>query len=288
MWNKNFECSAVLEGCEIEFTNFCGLDCFGCVRKESQSFGFLDFETLKQIVSVIQKKWYSQIVLSWLWDVFLHKNFYAFVDYIFDTIPDIYVYVMTKGQSVQKKDIDTFVKYKERGQRLDICYSIFSLDEKKYKDITWGGDIHHLLEIVKYSHEKNINFNFEFFLDKNNISHIKSFQKFAKVFWKDFHYTIPHNWGGRLKKEKYEKIFDENILESIMLRREPGEICEAFAGEYVFFDYLGDIYKCGLKRHEKHLYLWNISHAQDNLSFEALAYNTCKNCSYYQYKTNIW
>lgn len=287
---EKFECSAVLSWCEIEFTNICGLDCFGCIRKDSPEYGFLSFEILQKIVSFIKKKWYSQIVLSWLGDVFLHKDFYTYIDYIFEEIPDIYIYVMTKGQSLKKDDIDTFAVYKQRGKRLDICYSLFSLEAKKYTQVTWWWDLKHLLEIIKYSHEKNINYNFEFFLDIHTLKYVTPFRKFAQVFWKEFHFTIPHNWWWKLAREKYEKIFDETILSSIIEKRSPWEICEAFCGEYLFFDYRWEVYKCGLKRFEEDLHVWNISQGSQVIdkNIDMLDYTHCANCSYYHYKTKIW
>jgi len=96
MQTEKFECSAVLNWCEIELTNYCWLDCFWCIRKQSTSFLYITLNTIKNIVKFIKGKKYTEIVLSGLWDVFLHKDLYEIIDYIFYEMPSVKIYIMTK------------------------------------------------------------------------------------------------------------------------------------------------------------------------------------------------
>ncbi len=288
MWSKNFECSAVLTGCEIEFTNYCGLDCNGCIRKDSTDFWFLDINTLQNICSYVDEKKFTEIVISGLWDAFLHPKFYDFLEYIFKRFPDIMVYVMTKWQSISDKDIEKFAVMKSEWKNINLTFSLFSLEKNQYKQVTWGGDLEKLLQVIKSAHTQRINFSFEFFLDKGNIAYISQFQKFVSLFGKEFRYTIPHNWGWKLNSKIYKNLFDETLLESIISKRVPGEICEAFEGEYVFFDFAGRVYKCWLARESKELFLWNINSGEFLRAFSSLDYNSCKSCSYFSYKTKLW
>ncbi len=288
MWSKNFECSAVLSGCEIEFTNYCGLDCRGCIRKDSSDFWFLDFETLQNICLYVATKKFTEIVISGLWDAFLHPKFYEFLEYIFERFPNIMVYVMTKWQSITDEDIEKFAIMKVQWKNINLTFSLFSLEKKQYKEVTWGWDLERLLWIIKLAHNKKINFSFEFFLDTGNIAYISQFQKFVSLFGKEFRYTIPHNWWGKLSSKIYKNLFDEKQLESIISVRKIWEICEAFEGEYVFFDFAGRVYKCWLGREWKDLFLGNINSGAFLREFSSLNYNSCKSCSYFSYKTKLW
>lgn len=288
---EKFECSAVLKGVEIEFTNFCSLDCIWCIRKQSLKFGFMEEKTLDKIIFFIRKYNYKEIVISGLWDVFLHKNLYIFLEKIFLEIPEISVYIMTKWQKVEKQDIDQILKFKERWNKLNLTFSIFSLRKDEYKDKTWWWSLEKLLEIIKYSQQKNIDFSFEFFIDVHNIIYIEQFKKFVKIFWKEFFYTIPHNWWWKLSENIYKNLFDKKILENITEKRKKLEFCEAFSWNYIFFDFEWKMYKCWLKRQEESLFLGEISKDYNkNLEelFEKLDYKRCVNCSYYQFKTKLW
>jgi hypothetical protein len=285
-WNK-FECSAVLCWCEIELTNYCQLDCFWCIRKQSKEYGFMSKEDLEKIINFISKNWYQEIVLSWLWDSFLHKELYIFLDYIFLKDPWIRVYIMTKWQSINYSDIDKFLFYKQNWFNVGLTFSIFSLNEKKYYKTTWWWNLQNLLNIIKYSNEKKINFNFEFFIDNNNIKNISSFKKFAEIFSKSFHYSIPHNWWWNLDNIKYERFFSNTKLYKLIQYRDINNVCEVFKWKYLFFDFKWWIFKCWLNRFNNEFYLGNI---KDDLTsyYNNIDYNNCKNCSYYYYKTKLW
>jgi hypothetical protein len=286
MLNKKFECSAVLNWVEIELTNYCWLDCFWCIRKQCKNFWFLNFNTFKKIIFFIEKSNYKEIVLSGLWDVFLHKDLYNFIEYIFDILPNIKVYIMTKGQKIKKDDINRILKINKKWFNVWLTFSIFSLNKNEYFKLTWWWNLEKLLKIIKYSYEKQINFSFEFLLNKNNISSIEKYKKFSTLFKKEFFYSIPHNWGWNLKKEKYYSIFWEKELLSYLDIRKKGEVCEAFERAYLFFDYKGNIYKCWLKRFDKNLYLWNINNIKNlRENINNLDYSKCSNCSYFKYKT---
>jgi hypothetical protein len=284
---EKFECSAVLNWCEIELTNFCWLDCFWCVRKELNQFWYINFTILKKIINFIKSKNYTEIVLSGLWDIFLNKELYKFIDYIFENFPDINIYIMTKWQSISKKDIDKILLYKKNNFNLNLTFSVFSLNTKEYENITWWGDLKKLIKIIKYSYIKKINFSFEFLLNKNNILGIKKYIYFTKLFQKEFIYSIPHNWWGSLVKDIYNKLYNYDILKNITTKRKKWEICEAFIWDYLFFDYLWNIYKCGLKRFDNSLLLWNINTIESEKDFKKIDYKNCINCSYYKLKTKV-
>ncbi len=193
MTKKNiFECSAVINWCEIELTNHCYLDCIWCIRKECNDFWFMTFDIFKSVINNVEKIWYEEIVLSWLGDVFLHKDLYTFIDYIFFKIPNIKIYIMTKWQTLSIQDIDRFLEYKNNWFNIGLTFSIFSLSKKVYTSVTWWWNLVNLLDIIKYSYNKKINFSFEFLINKNNINSINNFKKFTKLFWKEFMYSIPH------------------------------------------------------------------------------------------------
>lgn len=288
MSNENFECSAVLKWCEIEFTNYCWLDCVGCIRKDLSDFGFLTKHSLENICNYIYVKDFSEIVISGLWDAFLHPSFYDFIDYIFYKFPKIMVYVMTKWQILKEIDIKKFSILKSQWKNINLTFSLFSLDKTKYKRVTGTWDLNQLLNIIKLAHREKINFSFEFFLDIWNIKHVSQYKKFVKIFGKDFRYTIPHNWWGKLDSNIYKNLFDEATLESIITKRTSSELCEAFTWEYVFFDFSGRVYKCWLAREWKDLFLWNINKPEFLKDFSQLDYNSCNNCSYSSYKTKLW
>jgi hypothetical protein len=48
--------------------------------------------------------------------------------------------------------------------------------------------------MIKQSHNKKINYSFEFLLTNKNIQFIEKFKQFCDIFKKDFFYSIPHNW----------------------------------------------------------------------------------------------
>jgi len=285
---KRYECSAVLNWCEIELTNYCWLDCIWCIRRQCANFGFLEMDILIKIIDFVKKQWYSEIVLSWLWDVFLHKELYKFVDYIFELLPNIKIYIMTKWQSLKNEDIDKLSEYKKNWFNIWITFSIFSLNKELYRVITWWWNLDELLKLIKYSNQKLINFSFEFLLTKNNIKNIDSYKKFSELFWKEFMYSIPHNWGWSLNNIIYNEIFDSKLLNLYIENRKKSDICEAFDWRYLFFDYNWNIYKCWFKRLDKELFLGNIWNNLDFIDIDSKNYlKICNNCSFFHYKTRI-
>lgn len=286
MSNPHFECSAVMHWCEIELTNLCGLNCFWCVRKQSKKFWFMTLDTFKRIIHFIKKEDYNEIVLSWLWDVFLHTHLYNFLDILFQELPKIQVYIMSKWQSLTWKDIDVIKKYNLKWYNLWITFSIFSLKNKEYMKITWWWDLSRLIGLIRYSQKVWINFNFEFLIDRKNILYSGQFRKFSAVFQKTFHYSIPHNWWWYLEEKIYNQLFDKKILSSFIEKRKKWDICEAFSSKYLFFDYLGNVYKCWLNRFSDALFLWN-SKSFSKEKIKKLRYNSCSTCSYFHYKTKV-
>jgi MoaA/NifB/PqqE/SkfB family radical SAM enzyme len=288
MTKDNFECSAVLNGIEIELTNYCWLDCSSCIRKQSQNFWFLEFDTLKNIINFSVDRWDKEIVLSGLWDVFLHKDLYKYIEYIFERLPKSQVYIMTKWQEVTLEDIEKIKEFNNKWYNLNITYSIYSLHPKKYTKLTWGWKLDDIINAIKLSHKYNINFNFEFLLSNSNVSEIDHYKDFSKLFWKSFHYSIPHNWGGTLDKAIYKEIFNNDILWNYIDDLASNDKCIAFTSEYLFFTYSWEIHKCSIARWSRKFYLWDINKdSKISKSISELNYKNCNSCTYSKYKTKL-
>lgn len=284
-----FECSAVTRWIEIELTNYCGLDCKVCVRKQADTFSFMSFETFKGIVALIKDKGYEEIMVCGLWDAFLHKDLELFIDYLFEEIPDIKLFFMTKGQSIKDSHLKYLKKIKEKWHNVSLTFSVFSLSEKLFNYLTGWTFYKKFMQNLKKCEELKLNYSMEFMLSLLNMKELPKFIEFAKKLNKDYGISLVHNWWGLLPENIHKTLFDEDKLKGYYVKRTENEICEVMKYDYLYFNAQWEVFQCSLNELDKSWYLWKLwEFTLEEFIEKKRKVNykeACEKCFYYNYKT---
>ncbi len=289
--DKNvFECSAVTKWIEIEFTSYCGLKCIVCPRKKLDRYNFLKFDDFKKIVALVKQGNYTEIMVCWLWDAFLHEEINLFLDYLFCEIPGINFFIMTKWQSIQDKHLEKIKELKDRWFNVSLTFSIFSLNKKVYNYLTWWENFDRFMSIFKKVISMNLNYSIEFLLSTLTIKELEKFKDFAKSLWKnDYWVSLVHNWWWEISDTIHKKLFDEEKLKWFYEKRKNNDLCEAIKYDYLYIDSYGDVFQCSLNELHRKWFLWKIweysleefLEMKKDLNYK----KTCENCFYLDYKT---
>lgn len=285
-----FECSAVTKWIEIEITSYCWLKCIVCPREKLKEFHFIEFDNFKKIINLVKQGNYTEIMVCWLWDAFLHKDINIFLDYLFEKLPNINFFIMTKWQSIKEEHLLKIKELKERGYNISLTFSIFSLNKKIYNYLTWWDYYDRFMWTFKKVISMNIDYSIEFLLSTLTLSELDKFKEFAnKIGKNDYWVSLVHNWGWEISKEIHKKFFDDKLLSWFYSKRKEWDLCEAIKYDYLYIDSFWDVFQCSLNEIHRKGYLWKIweyslqefLEKKKNLDYK----KTCKGCFYLDYKT---
>jgi MoaA/NifB/PqqE/SkfB family radical SAM enzyme len=289
-WNT-LENGAITHWIEIEFTNYCGLDCKVCVRKEAKDFGFISFETFTLLTDLISQRNCTHITIWWLWDAFLHKDLFLFIDYLFQKIPQAHLSFITKWQTITDKHLEKLKSYKENGFRVSISFSVFSLDETIHNHLTWWwNNYHQLMSIMKQCKKLEINYSVQFLLSLLTLPELEKFKTFANKTWIKYWISPIHNWWWKLNHELYKKLFNFDALKWYCKKRWRNDICEIFSSSHLYYNYKWESFPCSLSSLKPKWYVWKLwvddvwkmYEKKSQLNYKDI----CANCFYFDYKTH--
>ncbi len=284
-----FECSAVTKWIEIELTNYCWMDCIVCARKNLEQYSFLSFKNFKKIISLVREWNYTEIMVCWLGDAFLHKEINDFMEYLFLKLPNINLFFMTKWLAINISHLNKILELKNRWFNVSLTFSIFSLEEKMYNYLTWWNFYKSFIKTLNKVHKMKINYSMEFMLSLLTINELEKFKIFSKNLKKDFGISLVHNWGWKIKENIHKKMFDEKKLKWHFIKRWKKDICEVMKYDYLYINSLWEVFQCSLNEIDKVWLLWKIweynlkefLNKKKKINYK----EACSICFYYNYKT---
>lgn len=284
-----FECSAVTKWLEIELTNHCSVHCIVCPRKELSHFGFLSFDNFKKIVSLLKEWKYTEIMVCWLGDAFLHPEINDFMDYLFQELPEIKLFFMTKWQSIKDEHLSKIKELNNKWHNVSLTFSVFSLNKKVYNYLTGWDFFDNFMITLNKSNKLQINYSMEFMLSSLTLWELDTFKKFALNLWKDYGISLVHNWWWRIWETIHSKLFSKDILDWYYIERKKWDVCEVMKYDYLYIDSFWDVFQCSLNELDRTGYLWKLwqynlrefLEKKKNLDYKKI----CKDCFYFNYKT---
>jgi MoaA/NifB/PqqE/SkfB family radical SAM enzyme len=292
MTNKKenvFECSAVTRWLEIELTSYCGMKCIVCPRGDLEKHTFLTFEHFKDII-LLAKEWsYEEIMVCGLGDAFLHPEIEKFMEYLFEEMPRIHLFFMTKWLAITKRHLETIKSLNNRWFNVSLTFSVFSLNEKIYNYLTWGNFYSKFMHTLEMANHMNINYSMEFMLSAITLWELGKFKKLAEVLNKDYGISLVHNWWGRLSEKVHKMLFDDQKLRWYYIKRDAWDICEVMKYAYLYINSFGEVFQCSLNEIDRTWYLgmlgeYNLASFLERKN--ALNYSAvCKSCFYFTHKT---
>ena len=125
-----FECSAVVRGIEIELTSYCWMNCLVCARWDLDSYNYITRDNFKKIIELLKEGNYSEVMVCWLWDAFLHSEINDFMEILFKELPSINLFFMTKWQSIKDNHLDKILDLKNRWHNVSLTFSCSEKTEK--------------------------------------------------------------------------------------------------------------------------------------------------------------
>lgn len=284
-----FECSAVTRWIEIELTSYCWMNCIVCARDQLKQYGFISTENFQKIISLLKEWNYSEIMVCWLGDAFIHEKVNEFMEYLFKEIPGINLFFMTKWLAITDTHLEKILDLNKRWFNVSLTFSVFSLDEKMYNYLTWWNFYKNFIQVLNKANKMKINYSMEFMLSVLNLWELEKFKKFAKSLWKDYWVSLVHNWWGKISEEIHKKMFDENILKWHYIKRNSSDICEVMKYDYLYINSFWEVFQCSLNEIDRTWYLWKLWEFSLNEFLEKkkkINYKeACKKCFYYNYKT---
>lgn len=284
-----FECSAVTKWLEIEITNYCRMHCIVCPRKQLSRFWFLSFDNFKELVSLLKEGKYTEVMVCGLWDAFLHKDINDFMEYLFQELPDIKLFFMTKGLSIWDEHFLKIQDLKNRWHNVSLTFSVFSLQKKIYNYLTGGDFFDTFMEALRKSHDMRLHYSLEFMLSSVTVWELDTFKKFAWDLGKDYGISLVHNWGGKISSEIHSRLFSEDMLKWSYVKRGNDDMCEVMKYDYLYIDCFWDVFQCSLNSLDRKGYLWRLWQYRLNeflTKKNTLSYqDICKDCFYFRYKT---
>lgn len=284
-----FECSAVTRWLEIELTSYCWMNCIVCARGDLEQYSFLSLENFQNIIELLKEWDYQEVMVCWLWDAFIHKQVNEFMEYLFQELPEINLFFMTKWLAITDSHLEKILDLKNRGFNVSLTFSVFSLEEKMYNHLTGWDFYKHFITVLNKAHKMKINYSMEFMLSVLNLWELDKFKKFANNLWKDYGISLVHNWGWRIADSIHKKMFDEEKLKGHYIKREKWDICEVMKYDYLYIDWFWDVFQCSLNEIDRTWYLWKIwEHTLEEFleKKKKIDYKSaCEKCFYYNYKT---
>ena len=284
-----FECSAVTKWIEIELTSYCGMHCLVCARGDLEKHTFLTFDNFKKMVALLKEWDYEEVMVCGLWDAFIHTQVNEFMDYLFQELPNINLFFMTKWLALKDEHIDKIKELNENGFNVSLTFSVFSLEKKMYNYLTGWDFFDNFMETLNKCHKKKINYSMEFMLSTLTLPELDKFKAFAKSLNKDYWVSLVHNWGGRISEKIHKKLFDEKKLKGHYIKREEGDICEVMKYDYLYVNSFGEVFQCSLNEIDKTGLLWELGDYSLEEFLErkrAIDYKkACEKCFYYGFKT---
>lgn len=291
MAEKNvFECSAVTKWVEIELTSLCGFKCIICPREKLEAYHSMIFEDFKKVVALVAEGNYTEIMVCGLGDSFLHKQMGEFFEYLFEQLPDIKLFIMTKGQAIQDVHLEKLKSLQGRGYNVSLTFSVFSLNKQVYNYLTGGDYYDTFMSALKRVVALKLNYSLEFLISTLTVSELDGFKEFAKRIGKDdYGVSLVHNWSGEISSKIHKKLFDEGKLKNYYTKRSRDDICEVMKYDYLYIDAHGDVFQCSLNEISRKGFLGKLgdySLAEFLERKKALDYEkVCEGCFYLDYKT---
>ncbi len=284
-----FECSAVTKWIEIELTSYCWMNCIVCARKELKQYGFISSINFKKIILLLKEWNYTEVMVCWLWDAFIHEKVNDFMEYLFLELPDINLFFMTKWLAIKNEHLDKILDLKNRWFNVSLTFSVFSLEEKMYNYLTWGNFYRIFMDVLNRVNKMKINYSMEFMLSVLNLWELEKFKKFASSLWKDYWISLVHNWWWKIAENLHKKMFDKNKLKWHYIKRKHGDVCEVMKYNYLYINSFWDVFQCSLNEIDKTWYLWKLWEFTLNNFLEKKSKidykKACEKCFYFNYKT---
>lgn len=284
-----FECSAVTRWLEIELTSFCWMKCLVCTREELDKHQFLDFEGFIKIVDLLEEWNYTEVMVCGLWDAFIHPEVNNFMDYLFNRLPKINLFFMTKWLALKDFHLNKMKELKSRWYNVSLTFSVFSLEKEMYNYLTWWDFYDNFINVLNKAHKLKINYSMEFMLSVLTLKELDKFKKFANSLWKDYWISLVHNWWWKISESVHKKLFDKDILKWHYIERLELDICEVMKYDYLYIDSKSWVFQCSLNEIDRTGYLWQLGdytlqeflEKKRNINYK----KACENCFYYKYKT---
>jgi len=284
-----FECSAVTKWLEIELTSYCWMNCIVCARWELEQYNFISFNNFKKIVELLKQWDYTEIMVCWLWDAFIHEEVNDFMEYLFSKLPEINLFFMTKWLAIKDIHLEKILDLKNRWFNVSLTFSVFSLEEKMYNYLTWWDFYKNFIEVLNRVNKMKINYSMEFMLSVLTLKELDKFKKFANSLWKDYGISLVHNWWWKIKWDIHKKLFDKDILKWHYIKRKENDLCEVMKYDYLYIDSYWDVFQCSLNEIDRKWYLWKVwDNSLEGFLEEKKKINykeACSACFYYKYKT---
>ncbi len=284
-----FECSAVVRWIEIELTSYCWMNCLVCARGDLESYNYLTLDNFRKIISLLKEKEYSEVMVCWLWDAFLHPRINEFMEILFEELPLINLFFMTKWQSIRDAHLKKIYDLKNRWYNVSLTFSVFSLSEKMYNYLTWWNYFKTFIRVLNKVEKMKINYSMEFMLSILTIKELDKFKSFANNLWKDYGISLVHNWWWSIGNKLHSKFFDNEILSKYYVKRKKIDICEVMKHDYLYINSKWEVMQCSLNEISRDWYLWKLweMSLEDFLQKKKdIDYNkACRRCFYYNYKT---
>lgn len=284
-----FECSAVTKWLEIELTSYCWMDCIICARRELDHYGFISLEDFKKIVFLLKEGNYSEVMVCWLWDAFIHEEVNNFMEFLFSELPNINLFFMTKWLAIKDEHLEKILDLKNRWFNVSLTFSVFSLEEKIYNYLTWWNFYKSFMQVLNKANQMKINYSMEFMLSVLTLSELEKFKKFANSLWKNYWISLVHNWWWKISEQIHKKMFDVDKLKWHYIKRAEGDICEVMKYDCLYIDSFWDVFQCSLNEIGRVGYLWKLweySLKQFLEKKKQINYKeACDKCFYYKYKT---
>lgn len=252
------ENSVVYQWIEVEFSNYCGMDCIICPNSNITEFSFISFENVQHIVELVKQGSYKEIMVAGVWDAFLHRDINMFMEYICTELPEVKLYFITKGQSLTESHLQKIADLKSRGYKISLTFSIFSLQKKTYNYMTGGDFFDIFMNILQKAHNLWVDYSLEFTLSVLTLHELEAFKKFADKLWKHFIISLIHNWWGRMSKSFHDKIFNEEKFRGYFVKRKKWNVCDIITHDYIYIDAFWKVSMCNIHQIDETVYLWQV------------------------------
>lgn len=239
--NLNGSYSIKMHSLTIETNDVCNLKCRFCDQNQGshvhgdKSKTFMDFSKFKNYIDSIVENGhqFDDVILHWLGEPFLHKQYIQMLDYILSKQKNFKIFRSDSNfNTITEKQIDHLLSIARHN--LVLTLALDATTQEVYKDLRILGDISkahsHISYLIKKRKELNLQYpklNFQFILQRENAHQTADFvKKWANIIEKSGHYVGDTITIMRLAKRVEEggvvqsqnELYDEVILNSGLLK----------------------------------------------------------------------
>lgn len=243
---------------EIEITDFCSLKCKNCINPLLKNKGFISISMFDSILDYIYKNIenISYLNLSWIWDIFLHKDIKIIFEKILEkfAFTNINILIPTKWNIFCEENIVILKKMQNSWININVSIWIYSINEKINNYFLWVKSHHKILKFILLCKKNNVNFSIELlnnFISKSEKKIFKNFVKKIGVWWKISNY---HNfwWNLEIDFKLWKNKCDFSW--------ENYKIKDSFCSFIPMISKDGKIYTCSISWKNKNFLVWDFYH----------------------------